>query len=52
MGEKWIWWLDHSLDKELAGWSHSESCGQQLYVQVDISEGWHSSGMGAGTSAI
>ena len=22
--EKWIWWMNHLLDKELAGWSHSE----------------------------
>ncbi|KAK4817902.1 LOW QUALITY PROTEIN: hypothetical protein QYF61_002385 [Mycteria americana] len=23
-------WMDHSVDKELAGWSHSKSCSQQL----------------------
>ena len=27
--------MDHSLDKELAGWPHSESCSQQLSVQVE-----------------
>ena len=26
--EKWIWWVDHLLDKELPGWLHSESCSQ------------------------
>ncbi|GAB0175643.1 hypothetical protein GRJ2_000029500 [Grus japonensis] len=27
LGETWIRWMDHSVDKELAGWSHSKSCG-------------------------
>ncbi|GAB0178071.1 triadin [Grus japonensis] len=27
--------MDHLVDKELAGWSHSKSCGQQLNVQVE-----------------
>ncbi|GAB0176117.1 cAMP-dependent protein kinase inhibitor alpha [Grus japonensis] len=36
--------MDHAVDKELAGWSHSKSCGQQLDVQVEISDEWLSSG--------
>jgi len=32
VGEKWIWWMDYQLDKELARWSHSENCSQQLQV--------------------
>ena len=48
IGEKW----DHSLDKELAGWLYSESCGQWLSVQVEAGDEWHSSGIGVGTSAI
>jgi len=30
--------MDHLMDKELAGWSHSKSCGQQLDVQVGTSD--------------
>ncbi|GAB0179898.1 triadin [Grus japonensis] len=30
--------MDHSVDKELAGWLHSKSCGQQLSVQVENSD--------------
>ncbi|PKU40558.1 rna-directed dna polymerase from mobile element jockey-like [Limosa lapponica baueri] len=26
--------MNHSVDKELAGWPHSKSCSQQLGVQV------------------
>jgi len=44
--------MDHLLDKELAGWLHSESCSQQLYVQVETSDKWLSSGICAGTGAI
>ena len=29
--------MDHSIDKEWARWLHSESCGQQLDVQVETS---------------
>ncbi|GAB0186595.1 mitochondrial enolase superfamily member 1 [Grus japonensis] len=29
--------MDHLMDKELAGWSHSKTCGQQLNVQVETS---------------
>ncbi|GAB0206104.1 cAMP-dependent protein kinase inhibitor alpha [Grus japonensis] len=36
--------MDHSVDKELAGWSHSKSYGQWLNVQVDNSDKWRSSG--------
>ncbi|GAB0205741.1 mitochondrial enolase superfamily member 1 [Grus japonensis] len=45
-------WMDHSVDKELAGWSHSKSCGQRLNVQVETSDEWHSSGVGTGTSTV
>lgn len=31
--EKWIWWMDHLLNKELAGWSQLESSNQWLSVQ-------------------
>ncbi|GAB0208016.1 cAMP-dependent protein kinase inhibitor alpha [Grus japonensis] len=44
--------MDHSVDKELAGWSHSKSCGQRLHVQVENSDEWHSSGVGTGTRAL
>jgi len=29
--------MDHLMDKELAGWSHSKSCSQWLNVQVETS---------------
>lgn len=41
-----------TLDKELAGWSHSKSYGQRLDVQVETSDEWHSSGVGVGVGAI
>jgi len=50
--KKWIWWVDRSLDKESAGWLHSESGGQWLYVQVEIGDEWCSLGIGVGTSVI
>ncbi|GAB0190563.1 cAMP-dependent protein kinase inhibitor alpha [Grus japonensis] len=31
--------MDHSVDKELAGWFHSKSCSQWLDVQVETSDG-------------
>ena len=31
--EKKFWWMDHSLDKELAGWLHSEICVQPVENQ-------------------
>jgi len=37
--------MDYSLDKELVGWLHSESCDQQLSVQVETSDEWHSAGI-------
>ncbi|GAB0199702.1 serine/threonine-protein kinase SIK2 [Grus japonensis] len=37
--------MDHLVDEELAGWSHSKSCGQQLDVQVETSDEWRSSGV-------
>ncbi|GAB0210116.1 hypothetical protein GRJ2_003477400 [Grus japonensis] len=43
--------MDHSVDKELAGWSHSKSCGQRLNVQVENRDEWCSSGVGTGTRA-
>jgi len=42
--------MDHSVDKELAGWSHSKSWGQQLDVQVETSGEWCSSGVSIGTT--
>ena len=44
--------MNQSLDKELAGWSHSESFNQWLSVQEECGDKWHFSGIGAGTSAI
>ncbi|GAB0203214.1 hypothetical protein GRJ2_002787000 [Grus japonensis] len=44
--------MDHSVDKKLAGWSHSKSCGQRLNVQVENSDEWRSSGVGIGTSTV
>ncbi|GAB0194663.1 cAMP-dependent protein kinase inhibitor alpha [Grus japonensis] len=44
MGETWIRWMNHSVDKELAGWLHSKSCGQRLNVQVENGDEWRSSG--------
>lgn len=34
--------MDNWLDKELAEWSHSESCGQLLSAQVEIGDKWYS----------
>ncbi|PKU44439.1 hypothetical protein llap_5271 [Limosa lapponica baueri] len=36
--------MDHSVDKELTGWSHSKTC-QRLNIQVETSDKWHSSGV-------
>jgi len=44
--------MDHSVDKEQAEWSHSESCDQQLNIQVETSDKWLSSGIGVGTAVI
>jgi len=41
--------MDHSMDKELAGWSHSKSCSQWLDVQVETSDKWRSSAVGTET---
>ena len=40
------------FEEELAGWSHSKGCGQQLDVQVETSDEWHSSGVGIGSCAV
>jgi len=37
------------MDKELAGWSHSKSCGQRLSVEAETSDKWRSSGVGTGS---
>ena len=44
--------MDHSLDKELAGWSHLESFSQQLNIHVENSDKWRSSGIDAGTNTV
>ena len=45
--------MDHLVDKELAGWLlHSKSCGQQLDVQVETSDGWHSLAVGIGSGTV
>ncbi|GAB0208658.1 cAMP-dependent protein kinase inhibitor alpha [Grus japonensis] len=40
------------VDKELAGRSHSKSCGQRLNVQVENGDEWCSSGVGTGTRTL
>lgn len=35
VGVKWIWKVDYTVDQELLD-GHSQRCGQQLYIQVDI----------------
>lgn len=32
--------MEHSRDKELAGWLHSKSCSQYLGVQVAATDEW------------
>ncbi|PKU30168.1 rna-directed dna polymerase from mobile element jockey-like [Limosa lapponica baueri] len=44
--------MDHSVDKELAGWLHSKSCSQRFNVQVVSSDKWGSSGISTRTSAF
>jgi len=39
--------MDHSLGKELAQWTHSESYSQWLDVQVETSDQLYASGVGA-----
>lgn len=39
------WMSDHSVDKELAGWSHSKGFSLWLNVQVETSDVWSSSGV-------
>ena len=39
------------LDEELAGWSHSDNCGQWLNIQVETDDEWHSLGISAGICA-
>jgi len=40
--------MEYSVDKEMAGRSHSKSCSQWLNVQVETNDEWHSSGVGIG----
>ena len=40
--------MDHSLEKELARWTHSKSCSQWLTVQVETSDEWCASRIGTG----
>jgi len=44
--------MNHSMDKELAGWLHSKSHGHLLDVQVQTSDEWYSSGFSTATSAV
>jgi len=44
--------MDHFVDKELSGQSHTKSCSQWLYVQLETSDELRSSGIGIGTSAL
>ena len=40
--------MEHLVDQELAGWSHSKSWGQWLHVQVQSSDEQHPQGLGLG----
>jgi len=40
------------LSEELAGWLHPEGSGQQLDVQMEISDKWCRSGVCTGTSTV
>nr|XP_009937148.1 PREDICTED: malate dehydrogenase, cytoplasmic [Opisthocomus hoazin] len=42
--------MDHSMDKELDGWTQPNSCSQQLNVQVEISNRWYPLGVHFETS--
>jgi len=44
--------MDHSVDKVLAGWSHSKSCNQCINVQVETSDERRSSEVSIGTSTV
>jgi len=44
--------MDHLVDRELTGWSHSMSCGLWLDVQVETSDKWCSSGVGIGIGVV
>jgi len=44
--------MDHSLDKELAQWTHSNSYSQWLDVQVETSDEWCASGVSTGASVV
>lgn len=43
---------DHSVDKQLAGCLHSNSCGQQLDIQGETSDNWSSLGVNTETSIL
>lgn len=43
-------WVDHLVDRELAGLLHSKSCGQGLGVPVETSDQWCLPGIYTGTS--
>lgn len=42
--------MDHSIDTQLAGWLHWNSCDEWLSVQVEASDKWGSSGISIRTS--
>uniref|UniRef100_A0A8B9FQM9 Plastocyanin-like domain-containing protein n=1 Tax=Amazona collaria TaxID=241587 RepID=A0A8B9FQM9_9PSIT len=44
--------VDHSVDKELAGWLHAKSGAQWLGVQLETSNEWCSPGIGVGTGLV
>lgn len=50
-GEARIWWMDHSVNKELAGWSNAEL---QSMARCSSGDWWRvmSSGVNQGTSTI
>lgn len=44
--------MDCSVDKELAGWMQTESCGACLYVQGQVGDEWCLPGHCLGTGAL
>jgi len=44
--------MDHSLDKELAQWTHSKSYSQWLDVQVETSDERCASAVGTGAGNV
>jgi len=44
--------MDHSLDKEMARWTHPKSCSQWIDVQVETNNEWCASVVSTGANAV